>query len=105
MNKIDKNVIEVIKDAVVTVPGVVSFANWQTEGKQELATHDLDKAIEYTNTNNMTRFRIHLVIISGVNIKDVMNEVQIRVKYELEKMSKFTEKFIVDIAVDDFILI
>ncbi|ATZ18605.1 hypothetical protein ESOMN_v1c02210 [Williamsoniiplasma somnilux] len=105
MNNIDKNVIKVIKDAIVTVPGVASFANFQTEDINELATRDIDNAVEYTNTDNITRFRIHVILIGGVNIKDVINEIQIRVKYELEKVSKFTVKYMVDVAVDDLMLI
>ncbi|WP_026389147.1 Asp23/Gls24 family envelope stress response protein [[Acholeplasma] multilocale] len=101
MNNFDKSVIKVIKDAVVTVPGVMSFANFNADTREELATKDIDNAIEFTNTDNVTRFRIHVILISGVNIKDVIKEIQIRVKYELEKISKFTVKYMVDVAVDD----
>ncbi|WP_027063071.1 Asp23/Gls24 family envelope stress response protein [Mesoplasma seiffertii] len=101
MNNIDKSVIKVIKDAVVTVPGVASFANYNAENTSELPSRDIDNAIEFTNTDNVTRFRIHVVLIQGVNIRDVMNEIQIRVKYELEKISKFTVKYMVDVAIDD----
>lgn len=105
MNNIDKIAIKIVQDAIMTVPGVRSFANYQVEDKSEIATNDIFSAIEYTNTDNMTRFRIHVILITGVNIKDVINEIQIRVKYELEKMSKFTIKYIVDVAVDDLMLI
>ncbi|ASZ08984.1 Asp23/Gls24 family envelope stress response protein [Mesoplasma chauliocola] len=101
MNTIDKSVIKVIKDAIVTVPGVVSFSNFNADSLEELATSDINNAIEFTNTDNITRFRIHVIILSGVNIKDVIKEIQIRVKYELEKISKFTMKYMVDVVVDD----
>ncbi|WP_031542040.1 Asp23/Gls24 family envelope stress response protein [Mesoplasma photuris] len=101
MNTIDKSIIKVIKDAVVTVPGVASFADYNAEDYSELPTKEIDNAIEFTNTDNVTLFRIHVILINGVNIKDVINEIQIRVKYELEKISKFTVKYMVDVAVAD----
>lgn len=101
MTNIDNSVMKVIKDAIVTVPGVVSFSNFNADSREELPTSNIEDAIEFTNTDNITRFRIHVIILSGVNIKDVLKEIQIRVKYELEKMSKFTIKYMVDIVVDD----
>ncbi|PPE04307.1 Asp23/Gls24 family envelope stress response protein [Williamsoniiplasma lucivorax] len=105
MNNIDKNVIKVIKDAIVTVPGVISFANFNATNNDNISTLEIDNAVEFINTDNLTRFRIHVILISGVNIKDVMNEIQIRVKYELEKTTKFTIKYMVDVAVDDLVVI
>lgn len=101
---IDKSVIKVIKEAVITVPGVSSFANYNPDDHGKIATANIDNAVEFMSANNFTRFRIHIILINGVNIKDVVNEVQIRVKYELEKMSNFTAKYFVDVVVDDVLL-
>lgn len=106
MDNIDKTLINVIKEAVVTVPGVSSFANYNAESPRHLSTLEIDDAVEFTkDTENLTRFRIHVILLGGVNIKDVVNEVQIRVKYELEKKAKFSKKFLVDVVIDDIMLI
>ncbi|WP_100609813.1 Asp23/Gls24 family envelope stress response protein [Entomoplasma freundtii] len=104
MKNIDKSIIKVIKEAVITVPGVSSFANYNPDDNHKLATANIDNAVEFMTTDDFTRFRIHVILISGVNIKDVINEVQIRVKYELEKMSNFAAKYLVDVVVDDMLL-
>jgi len=97
VDNFDKEVIKVIKDAVVTVPGVISFANYHTHGEE---TKSIDKAVELTSTDNIARYRIHVILLNGVNVKDVISEIQIRVKYELEKNTKFTIKHQVDVVVD-----
>jgi len=97
VDNVDKDVIKVIKDAVVTVPGVVSFANYSVNGEE---TKFIDKAVELTSTDNVSRYRIHVILLNGVNIRDVISEVQIRVKYELEKNTKFIAKYQVDVVVD-----
>ncbi|MCL8212997.1 hypothetical protein [Mesoplasma whartonense] len=101
---IDENILKIIKNAVVTVPGVASFADYHNTttpsvGNDNLATLDIDKSIELL-TAEISRFKIHVILISGINIKDVINEIQIRVKYELEKSNKFTNKYLVDVIVE-----
>ncbi|KAF5295767.1 hypothetical protein FQA39_LY12940 [Lamprigera yunnana] len=86
----DKSIIKIIKDAVITVPGVAAFANYTNEDKNDLTTSDIENAIEFTNTDDITRFKIHVILLQGVNIKDITKEIQIRVKYELEKYQKNT---------------
>jgi len=101
----NKAIYEAIKDAVVTVPGVVSFANYSAKSHLDIRTNDINKAVEMSMTDNVYRTKIHIILINGVNIRDVVNEVQIRVKYELEKLSQFVRNYIVDIAVDDLEII
>jgi len=97
VNNFDNEVIKVIKDAVVTVPGVIAFADYTANGEP---TNSVDKAVEKSSTDNVSRYRIHVILLNGVNIKDVTSEIQIRMKYELEKMTKFTVKYQVDVVVD-----
>ncbi|AGR42387.1 Asp23/Gls24 family envelope stress response protein [Spiroplasma diminutum] len=102
---IDKIILDSISNAVVTVPGVVSFANFAAKTEAEIKTEDISKAVELTTADNTDRVKVHIVLINGVNIRDVVNEVQIRVKYELEKVSQFVRNYIVDVAVDDLIVV
>ncbi|AOG60719.1 hypothetical protein SHELI_v1c07700 [Spiroplasma helicoides] len=98
---IDEAIYDVIKNAIVTVPGVASFANFYANSQDQLKTDDITKAVELTSNDNTNRVKVHVILINGVNIKDVINEVQIRVKYELEKQGQFLRNYVVDVAVDD----
>ncbi|QHX36916.1 Asp23/Gls24 family envelope stress response protein [Spiroplasma sp. BIUS-1] len=102
---IDKVILDSISDAVVTVPGVASFANFAAKSASELKTEDISKAVELTSADITDRVKVHIILINGVNIRDVVKEVQIRVKYELEKLSQFVRNYIVDVAVDDLIVL
>ncbi|AGR41519.1 Asp23/Gls24 family envelope stress response protein [Spiroplasma taiwanense] len=102
---IEQKLLDVIKNSVVTVPGVISFANFTAKTKEELKTEDISKAVEVVDLDTTFKVKIHIILINGVNIRDVVNEVQTRVKYELEKESNFMQNCIVDIAVDDLIVI
>lgn len=101
----EKETFEVIKEAVVTLPGVVAFANYTAKTEDEIQTQDISKAVELINTDDVFKCRIHIVLMNGVNIREVISEVQIRVKYELERLSKFTRNYIVDVVVDDVAII
>ncbi|QEH62177.1 Asp23/Gls24 family envelope stress response protein [Spiroplasma chinense] len=102
---IDQTVYDAISNAVVTVPGVISFANCSAKSQSEIKTSDIKNAVEITSADNIGRVKIHIILINGVNIRDVVNEVQIRVKYELEKLNQFVRNYIVDVAVDDLEII
>lgn len=102
---IDKAILESISNAVVTVPGVASFANFAAKTESELKTEDISKAVELTSADITDRVKVHIILINGVNIRDVVKEVQIRVKYELEKLSQFVRNYIVDVTVDDLIVL
>lgn len=54
--------------------------------------------------DDIYQFKIHVVLLSGVNILDVMTEIQIRIKYELEKNVKNFINHTVTVAVDDLML-
>ncbi|WP_339020576.1 Asp23/Gls24 family envelope stress response protein [Spiroplasma endosymbiont of Atherix ibis] len=102
---LEKNILDSISNAVVTVPGVASFANFTAKLESELKTVDISKAVEIKTVDTTNRVKVHIILINGVNISDVVKEVQIRVKYELEKLSQFVRNYIVDVAVDDLIVI
>ncbi|AUB31945.1 Asp23/Gls24 family envelope stress response protein [Spiroplasma floricola] len=102
---LEKDILDSISNAVVTVPGVASFANFTAKLESELKTDDISKAVEITTADTTNRVKVHIILINGVNISDVVKEVQIRVKYELEKLSQFVRNYIVDVAVDDLIVI
>ncbi|AHI53190.1 Asp23/Gls24 family envelope stress response protein [Spiroplasma culicicola] len=102
---LDQAAYDAINNAVVTVPGVISFANCSAKSEAEIKTSDITRAVEVLSTDVTSRVKVHIILINGVNIRDVVNEVQIRVKYELEKIEQFVRNYIVDIAVDDLEII
>ncbi|AXK51344.1 Asp23/Gls24 family envelope stress response protein [Spiroplasma alleghenense] len=99
-NLMNEGTLKVINEAVITIPGLMSFAEVNKESGLVLATKEIDKAIEVSITEKIHRLKIHIILLNGVNIKDVATEVQIRVKYELEKLSNFTNSYYVDVVVD-----
>lgn len=100
----EKEIYSAVESAVMTVPGVISFANYMAIRENDIQTDDITKAIETNESEKLSKYKVHIVLLYGVNIRDVVTEVQIRVKYELEKLSKFTKVYIVDVAVDDLVL-
>ncbi|WP_434343215.1 Asp23/Gls24 family envelope stress response protein [Mycoplasma sp. 06067-C1-B144P-99-0482-3] len=104
MGNIDQFVVQTIKEAVVTVPGVVGLANFSSKDKNDLSTNDIHKAIEFVIDKNIQHFKIHVILLYGVNILDVLKKIQIRIKYELEKKLKNNIKHKIDIIVEDLLL-
>lgn len=103
MSTIDEFVIQTIREAVITVPGVVGLANFSTNNKKDLSTNDIHKAIEFVIDKNIQHFKIHVILLYGVNILDILKEIQIRIKYELEKNFKNNIEHKVDVIVEDLI--
>ncbi|AJM72015.1 Asp23/Gls24 family envelope stress response protein [Mycoplasma yeatsii] len=104
MNNIDPFIIKTIYDSVITIPGVVALANYTSNSSDDLITNDISKAIEIEMKDDIYQFKIHVVLLNGVNILDVMTEIQIRIKYELEKNVKNFLNHTVTVAVDDLML-
>ncbi|AEM68615.1 Asp23/Gls24 family envelope stress response protein [Mycoplasma putrefaciens] len=105
MNNIDPFIISIIYESVITIPGVVALSNYHSNNPENLKTKEISKAIEFTiNHDKIPHFRLHVILLNGVNILDVMREIQIRVKYELEKNLKESNNHIVTVAVDDLML-
>lgn len=102
MTEMSKEIIKTIKNAVVSVPGVASFSNYKAKTLDEKFTTEIANALEITNTDDLSLFKIHIILVLGINVVDVMNEIQIRVRYELQKNSNFKNKYLVDVIVDDF---
>ncbi|ABC01373.1 conserved hypothetical protein [Mycoplasma capricolum subsp. capricolum ATCC 27343] len=104
VGNIDGFVVQTIREAVVTVPGVVGLANFSSKDKNDLSTNDIHKAIEFVIDKNIQHFKIHVILLYGVNILDILKEIQIRVKYELEKNFKNNIEHKVDVIVEDLLL-
>ncbi|QVK06404.1 Asp23/Gls24 family envelope stress response protein [Mycoplasma mycoides] len=103
MSTIDEFVVQTIREAVITVPGVVGLANFSANNKKDLSTNDIHKAIEFVIDKNTQHFKIHVILLYGVNILDILKEIQIRIKYELEKNFKNNIEHKVDVIVEDLI--
>ncbi|QBQ08015.1 Asp23/Gls24 family envelope stress response protein [Spiroplasma gladiatoris] len=98
---VDQLIFDVIKDIIVTVPGVISFANSSAKLDQDIKTNDISQAVEISSAAEVIRIKIHIILINGVNIREVVSEIQTRVKYELEKQNQFVRNYMVDVAIDD----
>ncbi|ASP27957.1 hypothetical protein SCORR_v1c01820 [Spiroplasma corruscae] len=96
----ETNIIDTIKNTIYTIPGIASFANYLIDS-YDVVTDDVTKAVEISIFENIYKVKLHLVLFNGVNIKDVLSEVQSRLKYELEKKYNFKNNFIIDVVVDD----
>ncbi|AKU79432.1 hypothetical protein [Spiroplasma turonicum] len=96
----EKDIIDTIKNTIYTIPGISSLANY-TVDSYDISTDDVLKAVEISKFENIYKVKLHLVLINGVNIKDVLIEAQSRLKYELERNYSFKVNFIIDVVVDD----
>ncbi|AKX33851.1 hypothetical protein SLITO_v1c01860 [Spiroplasma litorale] len=96
----ESKIIETIKNTIYTIPGISSFANYLIDS-YDISTDDVSNAVEISKFESIYKIKLHLVLFNGVNIKDVLTEVQSRLKYELERVHEFKQNFIVDVIVDD----
>jgi len=92
---------DIIKNAVITIPGVKSLANYQYKDSDNFTTDDIQKAVEIISTGSVNKVKVYVVLANGFNIKEVANEIQIRVKYELEKQHQFNSLYTVDVVVEN----
>ncbi|WP_424526286.1 Asp23/Gls24 family envelope stress response protein [Spiroplasma endosymbiont of Glossina fuscipes fuscipes] len=81
---------DLVYAAVITVPGVAGFAKAdEAENSEENVTmllKDYSQSIKLRQDGRNFYIDIFLILLEGVNIKDIAWEIQIRIKYELEKM-------------------
>ncbi|KAJ3615996.1 hypothetical protein Zmor_012124 [Zophobas morio] len=96
---------EVIEEAVEAVPGVVSFANFKAKSHDSIKTDRLDNAIEVQSSDKNYKFKIHVALMNGINIKEVLEEIQNRVSDGLEKLGGQNQSYIIDVVVDDLVVL
>ncbi|WP_342268707.1 hypothetical protein [Spiroplasma endosymbiont of Aspidapion aeneum] len=99
----DEKILTIIKNTVYLIPGVKGFADYKATPKDELSTKDVVRSVEFNVKNDNNHLMIHLILLNGFNMKNVLREVQYRIKFELEKASEYTRSYIVDLVVDDII--
>jgi uncharacterized alkaline shock family protein YloU len=96
---------EVIKQAVEAVPGVVSFVNYKAKTRDGLRTNVLSNAIEVQSSDLNYKFKIHVSLMNGINIKEVLEEIQNRVNDSLSKLAGLDSAFIIDVVVDELVVL
>lgn len=92
---------DIIKNAIMTIPGVKSLANYHYKDSDDFTTDDIQKAVEIISTGSMNKVKVYVVLANGFNIREVASEIQIRVKYELEKQHQFNSSYTVDVVVEN----
>lgn len=104
MNQLNiETIARIINSSIVTVPGVAGFSDANSNGQILEQQDDFAKAVRIEEEDNLYILSLFLVFLEGINIKDVAKEVQIRVKYELEKHDYFNSEFIVKVYVKDLL--
>lgn len=100
---IDK-VSQIIKQVVSITPGVIAFAYRESKdsGNAIALLQDITPAIEIKKIKtNIYEIKIHIIASIFTSIIQVLQEVQNRVKYELENQLDFENEFKIDICIVD----
>ena|SRR5699024_7552652 len=102
---IQQKSFELIAEIVEAVPGVISFANYKSKSADSIKTDNIENAIEVQLSDKNYKFKIHVVLMNGINIKEVLVEVQNRVSDGLEKLLGQTNSFIIDVVADNLVVL
>ncbi|MBH8622654.1 Asp23/Gls24 family envelope stress response protein [Spiroplasma poulsonii] len=101
------NVTEIaalVHAAVTTVPGVAGFAKAnEAESSEENVTmllKDYSQSIKLRQDGRNFYIDIFLILLEGVNIKDIAREIQIRIKYELERLDVYSKDILIYVNVN-----
>ncbi len=95
--------------AIQSVPGVAGFYNPQLPAGNQTANskllhRNLFDNIEIEETDSNFNININIVLIEGINVKDVSQEVQIRARYEMEKFIDNEKPYLVNVFVRDILI-
>ncbi|WP_381415194.1 Asp23/Gls24 family envelope stress response protein [Spiroplasma endosymbiont of Anurida maritima] len=103
MNKLNvSKIYNVVYSSMITVPGVAGFANLnEIENQNDNFEEKYKNSIKILREPDLLEIYIYIILISGVNINDIAQEVQFRVKYELESKGIINEAFLVNVVVCD----
>ncbi|AOX44185.1 hypothetical protein S100390_v1c08490 [Spiroplasma sp. NBRC 100390] len=95
---------DLVYAAVITVPGVAGFAKAdEAENSEENVTmllKDYSQSIKLRQDGRNFYIDIFLILLEGVNIKDIAREIQIRIKYELEKLDVYSNDVMIYVNVN-----
>jgi uncharacterized alkaline shock family protein YloU len=76
----------------------------QTSGRS-CRTNVLSNAIEVQSSDVNYKFKIHVSLMNGINIKEVLEEIQNRVNDSLSKLAGLDSAFIIDVVVDELVVL
>lgn len=103
-------IADLVHAAVITVPGVAGFTNADPAEKSEenvtMLQKDYSQSIKLRQDSRNFYIDIFLILLEGVNIKDIAREIQIRIKYELEKLDVYSKDIMiyVNINIQDLLI-
>lgn len=97
-------IADLVHAVVTTVPGVAGFAKAdETENSEEnviMLLKDYSQSIKLRQDGRNFYIDIFLVLLEGVTIKDIAREIQIRIKYELERMNVYSKDIMIYVNVN-----
>ncbi|AHF61332.1 hypothetical protein P344_05690 [Spiroplasma mirum ATCC 29335] len=103
-----EQIADIAYASVITVPGVAGFAkigDFSSEKENvTILTKNYSESITLKQYGKDYVIKIYLILLEEVNIRDVSQEVQIRIKYELEKLDIFPGNFTVNVNVLDLLI-
>lgn len=103
-------IADLIHSAIITVPGVAGFAKVDnTENNEKnviMSLKDYSQSIKLRQDGCNFYIDIFIILLEVVNIKDIAREIQIRIKYELEKLNIYSKDIIiyVNINIQDLLI-
>jgi len=97
-------IADLVHAAVITVPGVAGFAKVDdTENNEDnviTLLKDYSQSIKLRQDGRNFYIEIFIILLEGVNIKDIAREIQIRIKYELEKLDIYSNDIMIYVNVN-----
>ncbi len=107
---VDK-IADLVHAAVITVPGVAGFTKVDDDTENNeynviMLLKDYSQSIKLRQDGRNFYIEIFIILLEGVNIKDIAREIQIRIKYELEKLDIYSNDIMiyVNINIQDLLI-
>lgn len=97
--------LKIIKESTVSVPGVVGFANYKSNKLNEMQTDDVSKAVEVFSEEKINKFIIHIILMPGVVVKDILSELQIRISNAFYNLGNYSKTFIVNVIAEKLVVL
>ncbi|WP_339023028.1 hypothetical protein [Spiroplasma endosymbiont of Crioceris asparagi] len=100
MEKNRHKILEIIKEEVSRVPGVSSFARFDSDEKGYATTDKVEEAVEFFKDDFENKIIIHVTILSNINIKNLAEEVQEHLKLRIDKLLDYIDEYQIDLYVE-----
>ncbi|WP_342252485.1 hypothetical protein [Spiroplasma endosymbiont of Amphibalanus improvisus] len=102
--KIDfDKVNELIKNSITTIPGLAGLTDLNTK-EYKILKNDVSSAINCEENEWELSFKIGVALSEWCIIKELVQEIQIRIYYEFEKHKIIDRPFKINVYVTDLII-